>query len=59
MNHKKIWVVSYYNIEQDPVVTVFDNKDNAMKCYSYFLGNYDRVNIDECPIYSTFVFAAT
>lgn len=59
MNYKKIWVVSCYNIEQDPVVTVFDNKDNAMKCYSYFFGNYDRVSIDECPIYNTFAFAET
>lgn len=52
---ENIWVVSYYDMGEDPVVTVFENKLAALRCYEYFLGEHDRVNIDEAPIYQSFI----
>ena len=53
--NNKIWVVTYYNIgEQEPVVTCFNNKENAMKYYEYILGVHDVVSIDECEVYTDF-----
>lgn len=51
----KIWIISYYDVGDDPVVTPFDNKDAATKCYEHFIGEHDRVNIDECEVYSSFI----
>lgn len=54
-DHPIVWVVSWYNAGEEPVVTVFDNEENAMKYYNYELvNNHVKVDIDECPIYSTF-----
>ena len=55
--NNKIWVVTYYKIaygEPEPVVTCFNNKENAMKYYEYILGGHDIVSIDECEVYSEF-----
>ena len=55
--NNKIWVVTYYDIpygEQEPTVTCFNNKENAMKYYKYILGGYDVVSIDECEVYTEF-----
>ena len=53
--NNKIWVVTYYNIgEPEPVVTCFNNKENAMKYYEYILGVHDVVSIDECEVYTEF-----
>lgn len=49
-----VWVVTYYDIGDDPVVTVFNNKLAAIKCYKYFLGEHDKVNIDKTPVYKSF-----
>lgn len=49
-----VWVVSWYNAGEEPVVTVFSNEENAMKYYNYELANgHVKVAIDECPIYNT------
>lgn len=59
----KIWVVTYYDIacgEREPIVTCFNNKENAMKYYDYILsrndvmGGYYIISIDECEIYTEF-----
>ena len=53
--NNKIWVVTYYNIgEPEPVVTCFNNKENAVKYYEYILGEHDVVSIDECEVYTEF-----
>ena len=55
--NNKIWVVTYYDIahgETEPVVTCFNNKENAVKYYEYILGGYDVVSIDECEVYTEF-----
>ena len=55
--NNKIWVVTYYNIpydEKEPVVTCFNNKENATKYYEYILGGHDVVSIDECEVYTEF-----
>lgn len=49
------WVVTYYDIGSDPIVTCFDNEDAAMKCYEHFLGKHDRVDIDKCMIFKNFL----
>lgn len=53
--HPIVWVVSWYNSGEEPVVTVFNNEENAMKYYNYELANnHVEVAIDGCPVYSTF-----
>lgn len=55
--NNKIWVVTYYDIaysKQQPTVTCFNNKENAMKYYEYILGEHDVVNIDECEVCTGF-----
>ena len=52
----KVWIVSYYDEGEAPVVTVFDNELAAVKCCNAFLqlGHHTKVNCDECQIYKTF-----
>ena len=51
--NKHIWVVTYWDSETDPVVTVFDNKEAAQACCDYFSKWYSCC-MDECAIYSNF-----
>ena len=56
-NEKRtVWVVSYYDYNNLPVVTVFSNKDAASLYYNYELkkNKHEKIDIDQCPIYSTF-----
>lgn len=54
--NNKIWVVTYYDIgEKEPIVTCFNNKENAMKYYEYILDGHNVVSIDECEVYRNFV----
>jgi len=56
-DHLIVWVVSWYNAGEEPVVTVFGNEENAMKYYNYELANsHVKVAIDECQIYNTFMY---
>lgn len=50
-----VWVVTYVDYAEDPVVTVFRTKEPAQKCYEMFLGLHDVVCIDEVPLYSNFI----
>lgn len=53
----KVWVVTYYDIaygEREPVVTCFNNEENASKYYKYIYDKYNIVSIDECVIYNEF-----
>ena len=52
----KVWVVSYYDEGEAPVVTVYNN-ENAAYRHSYWelqIGSHSKVDMDECPIYSSF-----
>ena len=51
---KKCFVVTYWEENKEPVVTVFDNKSNANKYHNYIKEKYNNTCIDECYIYSTF-----
>lgn len=57
----KIWVVTYCDIvygERQPIVTCFNNEENASKYYKYIYDKYNNkyniVSIDECVIYNEF-----
>lgn len=55
-NLKDVYVVSYQDdLEDEPVVTVFDNKLAAIKCFKTFSKIHDKVVIDEVPLYSKFI----
>lgn len=44
-----------YTVKAEPaVVTVFNNKKVAEKCYEHFKKKYGTVRIDEAPICSVF-----
>lgn len=54
MKYNNVYVVTYWDDGLEPVVTVFDNQENAEKCYSFFVRRYSGCCIDEVPIYSHF-----
>ena len=54
VKYNKVYVVTYWDNEVEPVVTVFDNQENAKKCYSYFKKEHDGCCIDEVPVYKHF-----
>lgn len=50
------WVVSYWDEgDNEATVTVFMNKEAGEACFKAFLDCYDHVQIDECPVYMTFI----
>ena len=54
MKYNTVYVVTYWDNGLEPVVTVFDNQENAEKCYSFFIKRHNGCCIDEVPIYSHF-----
>lgn len=54
MKYNNVYVVTYWDDGLEPVVTVFDNQENAEKCYSFFIKRHSGCCIDEVPIYSNF-----
>lgn len=50
----KVWVVTYRDRCEEPVVTLFDNEDAAKDCYKEFKKEHWGAWIDEAPIYSNF-----
>lgn len=52
---KTVWIVSWYNRGEMPVVTPFNNEDAAKRYYDYELNNnHEKVDLDKCEVYSTF-----
>lgn len=51
-NH--VYVVTVIEPYQEPVHTVFNNREAAIKMYNYFVDNAQEVLVDYCPIYSEF-----
>ena len=55
----KAWVVSYSDKgDKETTETVFDNKDAADACFKFCLNYHDHVQIDECPVYGTFLIGS-
>lgn len=48
------WVVTYWHDHTEPTVTVFNNRESAMKCYNLFKEIYSGCSIDKCEIYTYF-----
>lgn len=51
-NH--VYVVTVIEPLTEPVHTVFNNREAAIKMYNYFVDRVQEVLIDYCPIYSEF-----
>ena len=54
MKYNNVYVVTYWDNGLEPVVTVFDNQENAEKCYSFFVNRHSGCCVDEVPVYSNF-----
>lgn len=50
----KVYIVTYWDAGEEPVVTAFSNRDAADRCYRYFKIDHDGCCIDECNIYQDF-----
>ncbi len=51
-----IWVITYLDENNEPVVTVFDNPLAADACYKYFYKKYrNNAWIDKCEVYGSFM----
>lgn len=46
-----IWIVTYWDVGSEPVVTAFNNPHAANMCKDYFAKHYDGVCIDHVQIY--------
>lgn len=54
-NMEHIYIVTYFDkSEREPVVTAFDNRDAAERCYEAFKDKHDIVSIDRAPVYKSF-----
>ena len=51
---RTVFVVTYWDNGLEPVVTVFDNRENAEKCCSFFIEKHDVCCMDEVPLYKHF-----
>lgn len=49
---EKVYVVGYQNATEEPVITVFDNREAADKWFVICANSRDRAWLDECPIYT-------
>ena len=54
-----IWIVTYWDFDdnhmlKEPVVTAFDNYENAMKCYQELKKYHDGCCFDATYLYSRF-----
>ena len=52
---KMVWIVTYWDFDQEPVVTPFNNRENAEKCWAYFKEIHDGCCLDECEVFSKFL----
>ena len=50
----KIWIVTYWDEGDEPIVTAFDNKIAADYCYRAFRDCHDGCCIDETHLYHSF-----
>ena len=55
MEKNNIWIVTYWDKDEEPTVTAFDNYDSAHDCYLTFKEIHDGACLDETPIYHQFI----
>ena len=55
-NKEECFAVIYYDYDRkEPVITVFNNREAAIKCYEYFCEQkYKYVCVEDCPVYTNF-----
>lgn len=53
----KVWIVTYWDDNEEPVVTPFDNPESAQRCCNYFKKEHDGCCVDECEVYGSFIVA--
>ncbi len=54
----EVWVITYWEDGNEPVVTVFNNKYAADRFYQYHDGRHSGgICADKCEIYDTFKLA--
>ena len=51
-NH--VYVVTVIEPYQEPIHTVFNNQEAAIKMYNIFVNKTQEVLVDYCPIYTKF-----
>ena len=49
-----VYVVTVIEPYQEPVHTVFNNQEAAIKMYNYFVNKAQEVLVDYCPVYTEF-----
>ena len=50
-----VFIVTYQDGTEYPVITVFNNEEAAEKCLAYFGKIHDWAWIDKAPVYNDFV----
>lgn len=55
-NTSMVYVVTYVDENEEPVITVFDNEENARLCFNHFEQIHQKVYIDHAPVYSVIYF---
>lgn len=50
----RVYVVTVIEPLTEPVHTVFNNREAAIKMYNYFVNKAQEVLVDCCPVYSEF-----
>ncbi len=55
---KKIWVVTYWDKGEEPIVTVFNNRKAAEYCYKAFKDSHVECCIDETMLYHSFTIVS-
>ena len=51
----KIWIVTYWDKNEEPTVTAFDNWASAHDCYLVFKESHDGACLDEVSVYHKFI----
>ena len=51
---KNVWIVTYWDRDQEPTVTAFDNEETAKRCYETFRPLHDGICLDCVPLYHSF-----
>lgn len=49
-----VYVITVIEPYQEPVHTVFNNREAATKMYNYFVDKAQEVLVDYCPVYNKF-----
>ena len=52
--YEHVYVVTYWDNGEEPVLTAFNNEDVAGDCFKYFRKQHDGCCFDTLPIYSKF-----